>query len=202
MPKVTEEHRVARREQILDAAIRCAARDGFHRMTIAHVIAESGLSAGAVYGYFRGKSELIRAVADRIVGAFAGALEEVTAGAGPVTVLDGVRAVIGHIDAVAEASRGRVPKLAVHAWSEAARDDEIADVMRTEIATVHDAWRDLLARAERDGTIPPGLDHGAMARVLIGLMPGFVLQAKVLGITDAETYVAGAEGLLGLGGRS
>ena len=61
MPKVSEAHRAARREQIIDAAIRCVGREGFHRTTMSHVIAESGLSAGAVYGYFTGKEDLIKA---------------------------------------------------------------------------------------------------------------------------------------------
>ena len=62
MPRVTDEHRAARREQILSAAIACVAEEGFHKTTMAHVIQRSGLSAGAVYGYFRGKDEIIGAM--------------------------------------------------------------------------------------------------------------------------------------------
>lgn len=198
MPKVSDEYRAARREQILDAAVRCAAREGFHKMTIAAVIAESGLSAGAVYGYFRGKAELIKALADRVVGGFAVALEEVAAGPGPVTVMSGMTAVLHHVDRLTEESGGVVPKIAVHVWSEAARDDEVATVLRQEIDTVYAAWRALLARAERDGTVPGGLDHDQLSRVLLGLMPGYLLQGKLLGVVDVEAYLAGVESLLGL----
>ena len=50
MPKVSEQHREARRDQIVDAALRCFSRKGFQRTSMADIIAESGLSAGAIYG--------------------------------------------------------------------------------------------------------------------------------------------------------
>lgn len=67
MPKVSEEHAAARRSQILDAAIDCFARTGIHRTTMRDVFRESGLSPGAVYTYFFGKDDLVRAVAERVL---------------------------------------------------------------------------------------------------------------------------------------
>jgi AcrR family transcriptional regulator len=64
MPKVTDEHRAACRTEILAAACRCFACDGFHATSDADIIAESGLSAGAVYLYFRTKTEIISAVVE------------------------------------------------------------------------------------------------------------------------------------------
>lgn len=63
MPKVSAEHRAARRDEILDAARACFLRNGFHASTMQDVFAESGLSAGAVYLYFAGKEEIVRAIA-------------------------------------------------------------------------------------------------------------------------------------------
>lgn len=55
--------REARRSQILRAAARCFARQGFHRTTMREVYREAGLSAGAVYNYFPSKEAVIEAVA-------------------------------------------------------------------------------------------------------------------------------------------
>ncbi|HEY9407971.1 MAG TPA: helix-turn-helix domain-containing protein, partial [Jiangellaceae bacterium] len=52
MPRVSEAHLAARRDQILQAAWTCFARDGFHATSMQDVFAEAGLSAGAVYRYF------------------------------------------------------------------------------------------------------------------------------------------------------
>jgi len=59
MPKVSEEHRQARRREIAQAALRCFARSGFQQTSMADIIAESGLSAGAIYGHYKSKEELV-----------------------------------------------------------------------------------------------------------------------------------------------
>ena len=61
MPKLTEEHRLARREQILDAAMNCFINNGFHQTSMNDICEESGLSVGAVYLYFESKDEIIKA---------------------------------------------------------------------------------------------------------------------------------------------
>src|SRR5688500_3728525 len=67
MPKVTEEPVEARRRQILSAALRCFAREGFHRATMQDIFRESDLSPGAVYSYFKGRDELIAAVVAEVM---------------------------------------------------------------------------------------------------------------------------------------
>ena len=67
MPKVTAAYREARRDEIIDAALRAFAAKGFQGTSMADVIAEAGLSAGAIYGHFAGKKELFAAVAGRVL---------------------------------------------------------------------------------------------------------------------------------------
>ena len=53
-------------EQILDAAVACFAREGFHRTTMQDIVREAALSPGAIYGYFASKEAIIDAIgADR-----------------------------------------------------------------------------------------------------------------------------------------
>ncbi|WP_456846025.1 TetR/AcrR family transcriptional regulator, partial [Cellulomonas sp. P5_C6] len=68
MPKVTEEYRVARRDEIADAALRAFRRKGFQATSMAEIIAESGLSAGAIYGHYPSKSAIVVDVASRVIG--------------------------------------------------------------------------------------------------------------------------------------
>lgn len=47
-----------RREQILQAALACFGRQGYHLTTMDDIVAESGLSKGTLYWYFKSKKEL------------------------------------------------------------------------------------------------------------------------------------------------
>lgn len=69
MPKVTEAHRTARRRQIAEAALRCFARNGFAATSMADIIAESGLSAGAIYSHYSSKDQLIELAVSELLDA-------------------------------------------------------------------------------------------------------------------------------------
>jgi TetR/AcrR family transcriptional regulator, transcriptional repressor of aconitase len=71
MPKVTEEHKEARREQILAGAQRAFARHGYEGATVARLEEETGLSRGAIFNYYESKEALfvalVRRSSDRFV---------------------------------------------------------------------------------------------------------------------------------------
>jgi TetR/AcrR family transcriptional repressor of uid operon len=53
------------RKRILDAAIACFARGGFHATGMQAVCAEAGMSPGALYRYFPSKDAIIEAIVER-----------------------------------------------------------------------------------------------------------------------------------------
>ena len=142
MPKVTEAHRTARRDEIIGAALRCFAAKGYQRTSMADVIEESGLSAGAIYGYFAGKQELFAAVAGRVLEARQGELEAQRAHGEPLapgqvmaTLIDGMRREpFGHV--------------IVQLWAEAAIDPEIGELVQAVLLRVQG---DRAAAARRVG---------------------------------------------------
>lgn len=69
MPKLADDVRAQRRQHIIDAAWRCAARKGFSDLTIDEVCAEAGVSKGAFYGYFDSKQALLLALLEEDAGA-------------------------------------------------------------------------------------------------------------------------------------
>src|SRR5689334_16589869 len=54
-----------RRSQILDAALVCFARRGFHQTSMHDISAEAGISVGLIYRYFVSKEVVISAMAER-----------------------------------------------------------------------------------------------------------------------------------------
>lgn len=65
MPKVTQAHAEARREQILAGARRCFARFGYEGATVPRLEREIGLSHGAIFNYYRSKLDLFFELARR-----------------------------------------------------------------------------------------------------------------------------------------
>ena len=66
MPKIAEEARAARRDQIIAAAAECFARSGYHVTTMADIAEAAGVSKGTPYLYFPGKEALFIALYDRL----------------------------------------------------------------------------------------------------------------------------------------
>lgn len=64
MRKLDPEKHAARRQQILDAAIACFARNGFHSTRTAQICAEAGMSPGNLFHYFPSKDAIIAAIVE------------------------------------------------------------------------------------------------------------------------------------------
>ena len=96
VPRVSEEHLAARREQILAAARHCFLRNGLHDTSMQDLIGEAGLSVGAVYRYFKSKNEIINAIAQSTAGGLAATLGELVAPDLPL--LDAMSAVLDTVD--------------------------------------------------------------------------------------------------------
>jgi AcrR family transcriptional regulator len=70
MPKVTREHVVQRRQQILAAAKSVFCRKGFEPATMQDVVKETGMSRGGVYQYFSSTDEMMRALLEQNANEF------------------------------------------------------------------------------------------------------------------------------------
>src|SRR4026208_1421342 len=65
MPQPQTDSVSDRRCQILDAALFCFAKRGFHQTSMHDISGEAGISVGLIYRYFENKKAVISAVADR-----------------------------------------------------------------------------------------------------------------------------------------
>jgi AcrR family transcriptional regulator len=195
MPRVTDEHRLARRTQIVDAARRCVIEQGFHKTTMADVIRESELSAGAVYSYFKSKDELVAAIADQALGTVDVLFQTILADPNPVTPAGALRTAVEFIVQTADAPGGDVTRVGVQAWAEALHNEAIHGVASEKYRMLRGHFVDIARRAQADGTIDPSADPEQVAQVLFGLIPGFILQRLILGDVTPESYSAGLTAL-------
>lgn len=192
MPKVSQEHLQRRRQQILDAAAGCFARQGFHATSMQDIFAAAGLSAGAVYRYFPSKAGLIRAIAAEALADALPALDRAASNAA------GIPEVLATL--VAELRTGLLAQLRpviLQIWAEATRDPEVAEVTRSANSQLMHRLRALLDQLAAQGQIPAGTDTAAAAPLILAVMQGYAIQLTVLGDVSPEQVRASAAAILG-----
>jgi len=194
MPRVSDEHRAARRRQILDAATRCFVRNGFHATSMQDVIREADLSVGAFYGYFRSKTELIRAIAEGVIAGVIGPLDAILATDPLPPLTSALDEALGIIDL--EAGPDGRARIAVQVWGEAIRDPELGAMVRDLYGVIRQRFVAIAVRARDSGQLPADTDPETVGIALFGVVQGYILQRVLIGSVDRESYLAGVTGLL------
>ena len=174
MPKLKPETLAARRTEILEAAEICFARDGFHKTTIQDVIAESGLSAGCIYGHFRDKEELIEAISARRHSRDAELLTTPREGLNPWESLRAIA--LAFLDDMQTPSGMRARRIGVELWAEALRNDSIRAQVTDGVNVPLESIEHLIRRAQRASLVDKKIDARALARTIVALFQGSVLQ--------------------------
>ncbi|WP_018801126.1 TetR/AcrR family transcriptional regulator [Salinispora arenicola] len=190
MPRVSEDHRAARRQQILAAAAARFARDGFHRTSMQDVVDESGMSFGAVYRYFRTKNDIVMAISLEAISMI------------ETVVRDGVQAGRPVADLMAKLPRALLTleqidermRLAVQAWGEALRDQALAERMQSGLRRARAALKETIDVSYADSDVH--IDAEAASQVLISIIQGFILQRAWDPHLDADSYGQAAQALI------
>lgn len=187
MPRVSEAYREARRHEIAQAALVCLARNGVHNTTIADIVAESGLSTGAIYSHFADKGEIARYIAERYLFTRADGLEEAAANG---TLLAPREVLLTLLTAVQE--RPIPGSVILQFWAESTVDEGL----RVAVGKVAERIGDIFVRALMPWALR-GTDSGAeatalatsSARTLIALAQGYITSSTVLGPRDPVEYL-------------
>ena len=194
MPKVSQAHLDARRQQILEAAIACFAREGFYRATMQDIVRESGLSPGAIYSYFKSKEEIIEAIADerhlRERALIAAAREQ---GSAASMLRDLAQGFFGALDDAEGRAQRRIN---IQIWAEALRNPQLHAIVRAGVDEPRVMLAEMVAAAQERGELPAHLAPDALARVMIALFQGFILQQAWDDEADVASYVAVIEAML------
>ena len=194
MPRVAESYLQSRRRQIMDAAIRCFAREGFHRTTMQDIVRETGLSAGAIYRYFPAKEDIVAAIAAEHHAAEAAAFAE-------VSTADDVGAALRRLAGVslgrlADPGEQQWRRVTVQVWGEALRNERVMGIVRGGLDEPVAILAALIRRGQRDGTLPEDLDPDGAARVCVSLFQGLVLQQAWDPKLDVDGYIAAVLSLI------
>ncbi len=154
------------RDQLLDAARRVFAQQGYSGTRIGDIVREAGLSTGAVYGRFRSKNDLLR---EAVIGH-------------AVVDTDGIDRAERVVDImIRHASSFDMPltldeSVRLEAHVAARREPEVAQA----IEDAQQRWRSsvdpLVRRARSDGTVAEDVDPEAVLYFLRTMGLGLLLQ--------------------------
>ena len=194
VPRVSDEHLAARRQQILDAARRCFLREGFHNTSMQDVIAEAGLSVGAVYRYFPSKNDLITSIAQATIGGAEEIFAELARHDPSLPLPEALGRALDFVDSQI-GEDGMLP-LAIQVWGEAQRDPALAEFVAATYTRLRGHFTSIVRGAQQAGEVPADAVPEAVGAALFGLVPGYILQRILTGTPDRETYLAGVRALL------
>ena len=191
MPKVTEEYRRERRNEILAGALRTFHRKGFAAASMADILEETGVSAGALYAHFKSKEELVKEVASSIV---AGRIIDADA----VLALDPLPCpgeLVGILmrGALVELKQ---PSMLVQMWGQAVTEPEFQKVATTIIARLEHVFHRHISRWHQQ-------EHGLSRRkadavateqspLFISACQGFMIQLSIKPGFSIDEYLSAA----------
>jgi AcrR family transcriptional regulator len=188
MPRVSDSYREARRAEIADAALRAFRRKGFQAASMADIITESGLSAGAIYGHFKGKADIAEFVAGRIVDArlfdFEGFIR-----------LEPMRPPGKLVEAFLRGAVGEMKDtgMLVQLWGEAVTDPAMREVAVDVLRRLGGALRLYIAlwhqREHGLGSDEAEAIAATQAPLFISACQGYILQSTLVPEFDGDGYM-------------
>lgn len=191
MPKVTEEYRQARRDEIARAALRVLDRKGVRETSIADIVAESGLSTGAIYSHFTNKGELAKYIISELM------LPRLDAIAASAEVRTPRQIIELMLTAVTE--NGVSPAVILQFWAEGSMPGDIRDELVRTVAKLRGSlttallpWARQLANGEDDAAAlayARTIDVAAVAQ-------GFISNEAIFGTRDPREYLTAVAQIL------
>jgi TetR/AcrR family transcriptional regulator, repressor for uid operon len=171
MPQVPLDPLLDRRTQILEAAIVCFAKRGFHQTSMHDVSAEAGISVGLIYRYFANKEAVIAAMADRHKTEIQDLLERARQAPSLFESLECL--FTAHCS---ESSPKVLSAFVVDLYAEASRNPPVADLVRDVLETAMEGVTDLIARSpEAKQAATHGLKPHELAELIFAVARGMLM---------------------------
>lgn len=180
MTKVQDRHLEERRQQILDAARRVFVQKGYASATMNDIAAEADLSAGSLYNYFPGKSDLIAEVAlccvDDDIALFASTAGQAPSAGGALRELgEEVRVQMQPENAREQAT------LRLESYLASLRDPALRERVASGLAESVQALGEMIERAQAAGEFDPSVSPQGMALFLHAIGAGLGTLSVPLG---------------------
>jgi len=174
LPKVTEDHKDSRRQQILQAAMACFVRKGIQQTTMADICREASLSRGAVYVYFKSKHEIIQGVYELSNETNRAAIAPTTPDRSPLDAILAMKQTAR--DFMSGPERELIARLDITMRAASLNDPAIMAQGRAVVDEVYAMLAQRLGRFPAGEGLPEGLDPEWLGRCLVAFVDGIKFQ--------------------------
>lgn len=176
MPKVTDEYKQNVREKILATAGILFARKGYHATSMDDIVRESGLSKGAIYGYFESKDDLFLSLSDEQLA----------------SIIDNMRAAFSEKDS----ARKKLEKAAeihfrqiiepddvwcvtLERWVESPKIPSLGKRIRRRYDLANKFLSEIIEEGKRSGEFRKDVDSEAISSVLLATIRGLAVHTRM-----------------------
>ena len=187
MPKVSTLYLRTRRQQILDAAVACFARRGFHESTMLDICREAELSPGAIYRYFQSKDAIIEVscsdAQESIVRLFDSTDSETETANNIEKLID------RFFSTLTESNALTTTRFAIQLWAEALRSPRISKIVLPVVNSFRLGIEQIITQGKQRGSISQEVDAIGFARLLQAAYQGIRLQGSIDPDVNLKNYV-------------
>jgi len=165
---------IDRHQQILEAAVICFAKRGFHQTTMHDISAEAGISVGLIYRYFENKDEVISAIAEEHKKEIAQILDRAREAPSLLEAMEILFTSHCHED-----SPQVISAFVVDLFAEASRNSQVARLLRDVLRTKANGVTDLIARSPDSKHTAHGLEPREIAELIFAVHDGAMMRSVV-----------------------
>ena len=159
------------------------------------IIAEAGLSAGAVYSYFKNKDDLIQAALTTSMSGLTERLRPILESNDPPAPARLLEEIAGAVDAFTIRDGFDLKRMALLGWAESQRDEKLKGTMRAFYEAFLAQLCVCVERWKSAGLVDGSTETAPLARALLAALLGYTVQAAVVGGVDPGILRRGMEGL-------
>ena len=179
------------RAQILQAALSCFAGKGYHQTSMDDIVAESGLSKGALYWHFKSKQELFLSLVETYMSAYS--QEAAHAWQEEMPATEKIRA---YMKFFVDSSEQLLPffRVTIDVWAQTSEDEQLRAIFDQMLTDLQQQLGALIDEGVAAGEFRP-VDASRLALGLVAALDALALYKTLLGEKidiqgSAETLLA------------
>lgn len=175
-PKVTEEYRNIVRDKILQSAAALFSRNGYHTTSMDDIVKESGLSKGAIYGYFKSKDDLFLALSDKQIESMIDCMQDVFS-PNDSAKKKLMKAAEIHFRQITYLND--IWRVALELWAESPKIPSLEIRVRKHYDIVHKFFADIIYEGKKNEEFRKDIDPDMLSSILLATLGGLSIHTRM-----------------------